>query len=251
MLGWIRNWLRRKFGHSKPLDSAVWEAALARVRGARHLTPDEQIELRAVVREFLHQKQYVAARGFELTDQHRFTIAIQACIPILHLGLSAYRGFRSIYIFPGAFRERSDGEWRPGQHAGALAGLAIRGGGIALAWSESRLGFADDEDSYNPIIHEFAHQLDMIDGAADGRPPLPQGVTQREWFETFSGAFEAFQRRVEGGETTRLSDYAATNPAEFFAVLSEVYFEEPGVLFEEYPGVLRLLRAFYTQKPPR
>jgi Mlc titration factor MtfA (ptsG expression regulator) len=88
----------------------------------------------------------------------------------------------------------------------------------------------------------------MMDGAADGRPPLPDGITQREWFETFSRAFADFQARIDRGFATGLSDYAATNPAEFFAVLSEVYFEEPDVLEREYPGVMRLLRGFYTQR---
>lgn len=245
----IRNWLRRTFGRSRPLDPTTWDAALLRVRGTRRLSSDERSELPALVREFLHHKEFVAAGGFELTDHHRFTIAIQACIPILHLGLAAYSRFRSIYVFPGAFQERSDGEWQPGRHAGALAGLAIRGGGIALAWSETKRGFRDDEDSYNPVIHEFAHQLDMIDGATDGRPPLPPGVTQREWFETFSAAFTDFQARLRQGESTGLSDYAATNPAEFFAVLSEVYFEEPDLLAREYRDVLRLLHAFYQQRP--
>jgi MtfA peptidase len=249
VLRWLRNWWQRKFGPAEPLDVATWDDAFCRVRGTRHLSAAEVPRLRALVREFLHEKQFVAAEGFALADRHRFAIAIQACVPILHLGLEAYRGFRTIYVFPHVFRERGQGEWRPGQYAGALAGLAIRGGGVALAWSESWRGFDDDSDGYNPIIHEFAHQLDMITGAADGRPPLPPGVTPGEWCGAFSRAFHDFRERVHDRKPTGLSDYAATNPGEFFAVLSEVHFEEPEVIQGEYPEVARLLRAFYSQRP--
>ena len=208
----------------------------------------ERNELRPIVREFLHQKTFVPVEGFRIEDHHRYAIALQAAIPIRHLGIRAYRRFRSIYVFAEAFRERTDGMYRPGHNAMHLAGLAVQGGGVALAWSEARRGFAHDSDGYNPVIHEFVHKLDMIDGAADGRPPLPKGITQREWFDTFSGAFKDFQDRVEHHRKTRLSDYAATNPAEFFAVLSEVYFEDPEVLEKEYPRVLKLLRGFYTSR---
>jgi Mlc titration factor MtfA (ptsG expression regulator) len=243
----IRDWFRRVFGPAPALDDGTWKKVLPRVRGARKLSVPERETLRQQVREFLHHKQFIAAKGFELQDEHRYAIAIQACIPILHIGVEAYRGFRSIYVFPDTLRERAD-EWRPGQYLGEIAGLAIQGGGVALAWTEARRGFADAGDGYNPVIHEFAHKLDMMDGAADGRPPLPDGITQREWFETFSRAFADFQARIDRGFATGLSDYAATNPAEFFAVLSEVYFEEPDVLEREYPGVMRLLRGFYTQR---
>lgn len=247
MIDPLINWFKRVFGKPPELAPAAWRQALRQVRGTRHLSAAEQEQLAGLVREFLHLKKFVLAPGFELSEQQRLVIAVQACIPVLHLGLRAYRRFHTVYVFPGAFRERGARAWRPGQAMGHLAGLAIQGGGVALAWSESRLGVEDEGDGYNPIIHEFAHQLDMIDGAADGRPELPPGVSGREWFETFSSAFTDFEKQVEEGQETAFSDYAATNPAEFFAVVSEVYFEDPEVLREEYPGVYRLLNGFYRQ----
>ncbi len=242
----IRDWRRRRYLVHAELDQAAWDWASKKVRCVRRLPPAELAELRRLVLLFLREKDFIAVEGFALEDRHRYAIAIQACVVILHFGIEAYHGWRSIYVFPGTFRSRDNSPGALGDDA-HIAGLALQGGGVALAWSEASRGFTDVEDGYNPIIHEFVHKLDMIDGAADGRPDLPPGVSQGEWGQTFGTAFTEFCATLERGGRSRLSDYAATNPAEFFAVLSEVYFEEPAILAAEYPAALRLLTAFFRQ----
>lgn len=245
----IREWRRRRYLASARLDTEPWDWAVRKVRCVPRLPPAELTELQRLVLLFLREKDFIAVEGFELDDRHRYAIAVQACVVIIHLGIEAYHGWRSIYVFPRSFRDKHASPGALGANT-AIAGLALQGGGVALAWSEARRGFSDVKDGYNPIIHEFVHKLDMIDGAADGRPELPPGITQREWGSTFATAFEDFRQRLDRGSRTRLSSYAATNPAEFFAVLSEVYFEEPDDLAEEYPAVLRLLTAFFRQEAP-
>lgn len=247
LFGFLRRW----FGAAgEGLDPEAYRQALQRVPATLRLDAGQRARLQELCEAFLDQKRFVPAEGFELDPVARHAIAIQACIPILALGIRAYRGWSTIYVFPQAFRKRDAQTWRPGHNISpdAIAGLAVQGGGVALAWSEARRGIEDADDSYNPVIHEFAHKLDMLDGDADGRPPLPSGLTQRMWFDAFAAAFADFQQRVEVGERTRLSSYAATNPAEFFAVLSEVYFEDPDLLTNIYPEVWRMLHAFYA--PP-
>lgn len=230
------------------LEQPLFDQVLGEVRGAARLSAAEHARLRERVRQFLAEKEFHGLEGLVLESGHRYAIAIQACLPILYLGIAAYRGWRSIYVFPDTFRERHAQGWQPGRFEPwmDLAGVALHGGGVVLAWAEVEQGMFGGDDGYNPVIHEFAHKLDMLDGEADGRPPLPSGISQQDWFETFSAAFADFEARVDAGEDTPFSDYAAADPAEFFAVLSEVHFEQPEVLAATYPEVARLLHIFYT-----
>jgi Mlc titration factor MtfA (ptsG expression regulator) len=176
-------------------------------------------------------------------------IAAQACVPILELGLDWYRGWTGIVVYPGDFRVRrsemdEDGvvhEWDD-----ELAGEAMPGGPVVISWD------AAAHDSYiNVVIHEFAHKLDMLDGVADGMPPLHPGMDRRAWKRIFDEAYEGFCDAVEHGRDTWLDPYAAEHPSEFFAVISEAFFEDPAETRRRYPDVYHQLELFYRQDPAR
>ena len=203
--------------------------------------------MRELVLLFLAEKEFAGAHGLDVTDEMRLSVAAQACLPILELGLDWYRGWRGIVVYPGDFRVRrtevdDDGvvhEWDD-----ELAGEAMPGGPVVLSWD----ALARDP-SINVVIHEFAHKLDMLNGAADGVPPLHAGMDRAAWIKAFEGAYDGFCDAVDRNKDTWLDPYAAEHLSEFFAVISEAFFREARETRRRYPDVYDQLRAFYRQDP--
>jgi len=224
------------------MDDRLWSAAVGRL----DFLPDTP-KLRELTLLFLAEKQFVGAHRLELTDRMRVSIAAQACLPVLELGLDWYAGFSGVVVYPGDFRVRrtevdEDGvvhEWDD-----ELAGEAMPGGPVVLSWDA-----AAHDPLMNVVIHEFAHKLDMLDGLADGRPPLHAGMDGRAWQKAFADAFDGFSDALERGRDTWLDPYAAEHPAEFFAVISEAFFEDPRETRRRYPDVYDQLKLFYRQDP--
>jgi Mlc titration factor MtfA (ptsG expression regulator) len=128
-----------------------------------------------------------------------------------------------------------------------MTGESWLAGPVILSWEDAeRRG---EEQGYNVVIHEFAHKLDMLNGDANGFPPLHSGMSREDWSRVFGGAYEDFRARVERGEDTAVDPYAAESPAEFFAVLSEAFFEIPETVRAEHPELYAQLAAFYRQDP--
>ena len=204
-------------------------------------------KLRELVLLFLAEKEFAGAHGLDVTDEMRISIAAQACVPILELGLDWYRGWHGIVVYPGDFRVRrqeldEDGvvhEWEDD-----LAGEAMPGGPVVLSWD----ALAHDP-AINVVIHEFAHKLDMLNGEADGVPPLHAGMDRRAWREAFDEAYDGFCDVVDRGRDTWLDPYAAEHPSEFFAVISEAFFREARETKRRYPDVYEQLALFYRQDP--
>jgi Mlc titration factor MtfA (ptsG expression regulator) len=241
-MGWLKEWRRRRVLRKHSLDEALWRRA---IRGLAFL-PDSE-KLKHLVLLFLAEKEFAGAHGIEVTDQMRVAIAAQACLPILELGLDWYAGWHGIVVYPGDFRVRrreidEDGvvhEWDDD-----LAGEAMPGGPVVISWD------AAAHDPYiNVVIHEFAHKLDMVNGAADGRPPLHPGMDPRAWSAAFKEAYEGFCDALDRGRDTWLDPYAAEHPSEFFAVVSEAFFEDPAETKRRYPAVYEQLKLFYRQDP--
>jgi Mlc titration factor MtfA (ptsG expression regulator) len=217
------------------------------------LGPEELGRLRELSTLFLHEKIFELRGGQELDQYRRSVIAVQACLPVLNLGLDWYRNWGTIVVVPDVFtqelREQDEAgvvhEWEEEQ-----SGEAWDQGPVVLSWQDVEAsGWGD---GYNVVIHEAAHKLDLLDGQSNGRPQLHEGVSAAEWYEGFAGAYEDFRQRASRkskGRRLRIDDYAAENDAEFFAVACEYFFEQPGVLKEEYPQVYRLLAAFFRQDP--
>jgi len=241
-MGWLAEWRRKRVLRRHRIDDALWQDATS---GLRFLpgTP----KLRESVLLFLAEKQLIGAHGLEVTDAMRVSIAAQACLPILELGLDWYAGFTGIVVYPGDFRVQrkeidEDGvvhEWDD-----ELAGEAMPGGPVVLSWD----AMANDP-AMNVVIHEFAHKLDMLSGAADGVPPLHAGMSRKAWLAVFKQAYEGFCDAVDRDKETWLDPYAAEHPSEFFAVISEAFFTDPVETRRRYPDVYDQLKLFYRQDP--
>jgi len=240
----FRDWRKRRIIRRFPVSEAQWQAAFAQLPLLEPLNDGERRRLRELVPLFLHRKSMEAARGLVLDDHMVLVIALQACLPILELGLDWYDGWVSIVVYPEAFRQRRThmDDFGVVHHSeDALSGEAWQHGEVVLSWADS--AHAGEIDGHNLVIHEFAHKLDMQNGAANGFPPLHPGMDAGHWSKAFSQAYENFRHHHHHG----IDPYAATDPAEFFAVLSEVFFERPQVIHHHYPEVYGLLRQFYRQ----
>lgn len=249
-MGWLREWRRRRVLARTPLEPAAWEAALAAWPVLAGLNAAERARLRDLAILFLHEKAIEPVEGFALDAAERLRLAALACLPVLYLGLDWYRGWSSVIVYPSAFMARH--EWTDA--AGVvhhvrrpLSGEAWERGPVLLSWDDVEDSAA--LDGYNVVLHELAHKLDMLNGEPNGLPPLPAGMRVAAWAAAFSAAYEDFCRRVDAGEETPLDPYASDSPEEFFAVLSEAFFEQPGLLAAEYPAVYAQLAAFYRQDP--
>jgi len=246
-MGWLRDWKRRRILERHHVDDALWRRAIKHLPFLAGLSAEEERRLREFAVLFLAEKQFSPVHGLALTEDDRVEIALQACLPVLELGLDWYSDWTGVIVYPGDFRVRrteidEDGvmhEWDD-----ELAGEAMPGGPVVLSWD------ATANDPYmNVVIHEFAHKLDMLDGVADGKPPLHPGMDARAWRKAFEEAYEGFCDAVERGRDTWLDPYAAEHPSEFFAVVSEAFFEDPGETRRRYPGVYEQLKLFYRQDP--
>jgi hypothetical protein len=241
-VGWLTDWRRRRVLERHRVDEAVWREAT----GTLKFLPASS-GLKKLVILFLAEKEFAGAHGIEVTDAMRVAIAAQACLPILELGLDWYRGWRGVVVHPGDFRVRRremDEHGVMHEWDDELAGEAMPGGPVVLSWDAAAHDLA-----MNVVIHEFTHKLDMLNGAADGLPPLHRGMDPRAWRAAFAAAYEGFCDAVERGRDTWLDPYAAEHPSEFFAVVSEAFFTEAPETRRRYPEVYDQLRLFYRQDP--
>jgi Mlc titration factor MtfA (ptsG expression regulator) len=241
-MGWLTDWRRRRVLARHAIDDSLWRRA---TRGLTFLPKSPKLRRLALL--FLAEKEFTGAHGLEVTDTMRVSIAAQACLPILELGLDWYAGWRGIVVYPGDFRVRR--EWV--DEAGVvhewddeLAGEAMPGGPIVLSWDA-----AANDSAINVVIHEFAHKIDMLNGEADGMPPLHAGMDRHAWRTALEDAYQGFCDAVERGRDTWLDPYAAEDISEFFAVVTEAFFQEGREARRRYPDLYRQLRLFYKQDP--
>lgn len=251
MFSILRRWRRRRAADRMQVSAAQWDAVERRLPFLAGLPALERPRLRRMALEFLAEKEVHGAGGLAVSDFMLLSIALQACLPVLHRGLDAYAGWVGIVIYPGDFvipRAEMDEDGVVHEYDDEVLGEAWEGGPVILSWQDD-----DAEDGINVVIHEFAHKLDMASGRVDGCPPLPAGMSAAAWAAAFRPAFEDFCARVEEadrhGEDTALDPYGAESPAEFFAVMSEAFFESAGLLRAEYPAVYAQLTRFYGQDP--
>lgn len=244
------NWRRRRAQQHDTLPEPSWRNAVASLPLLSGMSDDELERLRELVLLFLHEKELVAAGGYALSDDMRVKIAAQACLPILNLGLDYYAGWVSVIVYPDEFvpeYEFMDEDGVVHQMREPMIGESWERGPVIL--SAADVVGSGEHNGVNVVIHEFAHKLDMLNGAPDGFPPLHREMDRAAWAQAFSVAFEDFSAKVESGTETMIDPYAVESPAEFFAVMSETFFEVPHTLRQEYPEVYRQLAAFFRQDP--
>lgn len=252
MLDTLRKWKRRRILAQSAIPEALWREALESLPFLAIYTESELARLRDLVVVFLSEKGIVPARGFQVTPLMRVVIALQACVLILNLDPRYYDGWESVIVYPDEFVSELEYEDEVGvvhRRHEPLAGEAMPGGPVVLSWPDVEAGADWETAGMNLAIHEFAHKLDMRSGDANGCPPLPAEMPPRSWQKAMNAAFEHFRARVEKGEDTAIDPYAAESPAEFFAVLSEVFFADPTLLLHEYAKIYELFSWFYKQDP--
>ena len=248
----LRRYRRKRILQTSALPDALWRHACGALPFLAIYSADALVRLRDLVVLFLDAKSIVGAQGHVVTPLQRTIIAIQACVLVLNLDLDLYDGFENVVVYPGEFVPGWEYEDEYGvvhRQDAPLAGEAMNRGPVVLSWPDVADSADWDAAQMNLVIHEFAHKIDMHDGDANGCPPLPDDATRREWQRVMKRAYANFSARVDAGQDTAIDPYAAENPGEFFAVLSEVFFAEPSLLVDEYPDVYRAFAGFYRQDP--
>jgi MtfA peptidase len=268
MFSSITRWLgarhRERTMRAHAIDDALWRDSAAGLPCLAHLDAADLVRLRELCSLFIAQKAFSTAHGLELTDAMVVSIAAQACLPVLNLDLGLYRGWVGVIVYPGGFVIRKTVEDETGvvhevEHE--AAGESWEGGPVLLSWED--VGLADGQDAYNIVIHEFAHKLDMLDGEADGCPPLfrrwhAPDLDQTRWHDVFDHAYDQFCDRIDAvperawarfSRESLIDPYAAEHPSEFFAVCSEALFAKPHAFESEFPELYRLLARYYRQDP--
>jgi len=243
---------RRRAARERPFPAA-WDAILAKnVPYFARLSPEDQEEIRDLVQIFLDEKEFEGCGGLDVDDEIRVTIAAQACILLLHRENDIYPDLETILVYPHAYldtRPRTleggivveDGETRLGE--------SWTRGVVVLAWDAVLGGARDMHDGHNVVLHEFAHQLDSETGAADGAPVLVNRSAYGPWARVLGAAYEGLLEDAAHGERTVIDTYGAKNPAEFFAVVTETFFERPRALRARHPELYEQMRSFYRQDP--
>lgn len=229
-----------------------WQAALGDWPVYRRYSPEARVRLHELALRLLLRKAVIGAKGLELSDRMRLRIAGMAVVPVLELGLDWYSGWQTLVIYEGPFV--AEHEWMDEYgiaHAerSALCGEAAFHGPVVLSLDDVRS--AGDGSAQNVVLHELAHTLDMRRDGANGAPPLHAGMNAAAWKSDFSAAWDDLEQRMRTGKPSPVDDYALQAPGEFFAVLTEAFFEAPTSLADTWPAVYRHLCDFYRQDPQR
>ncbi len=230
----------------------AWHAACRRLPALAYLDRARRVRLRVLAGLFLAEKTIAGAGGLTVDEHMGTVIAAQACLPVLELGLEAYRGWRTVIVYPDTFlvdRQEFDEAGVLHESRQELAGESWEQGPVILSWGDIAWDGPNGDLDGAIIIHEFAHKLDMLSGGPNGMPPLHRDMDPAAWTEAFSAAYAALCEAVDAGEETAIDPYAAESPGEFFAVLTEEFFEAPARLRAGLPAVYRQLSGFYRQDP--
>lgn len=243
MLHWLKRALAPASTDLPDVSAADWARIEARLPFLDYLDAADRAPLRDMARRFIATKQFHGANGVELHDDALLEVALQACLPVLKLGLDWYDDWIGVVIYPGDFlvpRHTVDEAGVVHEYTEPLMGEAWAGGPVLLSLQ------ADGQaDGVNVVIHEFAHKIDMRNGEPDGLPPLHEGMSMRRWAAVWSAAYDRFCADVDAGVETGIDDYAAESPAEFFAVMSECFFEIPDLIQDAWPDLYAQMALFY------
>lgn len=254
-MSWHFNqWRRNHILRHEAVPEVIWRK-LMHLPCLKSLSLEDVRRLHELVLLFLHTKVINGAHDLEITDEMRVTIAIQACILILNLDLEYYDNWIEIIVYPDKFILDYDYEDDIGvvHHAHSIvSGEAWHNGPVILSWRDiAHSAAAPSTHARNVIIHEFAHTLDMLHEGANGCPPLHVNMSALAWRDVFSQHYTIFCQQVGSGQETVIDPYAAESPAEFFAVLSEVFFDTPLTLQQYFSAIYEQLALFYRQDPAR
>lgn len=250
---WRTAWRRARI-RKQPFPAAWRRILRRRVPLFQRLPADLQLRLKQEIQVFLAEIPFLGCDGLRVSDEMRVTVAAQACLPLLGGRRTEYTELRQVLLYPAPFvvdRAQPDPENSGLQveTPRALAGESWVQGQVLLSWPDVLAGAKNPDDGYNVVIHEFAHQLDQIKGFANGAPLLPSRRAYERWSSVMQAEFDALRQRLQRDEPSLIDPYAATDPAEFFAVTSELFFECPAPLARSHPALYEQLSWFYKLHP--
>jgi MtfA peptidase len=218
----------------------------------RVLPSDLQLQLKKHIQVFIAEKQFIGCDGLQITDAMRVTIAAYACLLILNRRTDYYPSLRQILVYPGVFivdDKHIDSAGVLHERREVRSGESWSRGQVVLSWQDASEDALHSDDGRNVVIHEFAHQLDQQNGEANGAPLLARSDFYRSWSKVFADEFNRLQEQAQRGEDSLFDHYGATSPAEFFAVVSEVFFEQPRRMAAAHPALYEQLTRFYRLDP--
>ena len=245
-----RLWRRRRIVR-RPFP-ATWRDIVRRyVPLVRELPAAQQLRLKKHIQVLLQEVPFIGCAGLEVTERMRVTIAAQAAFLLLGRG-GSFSNLREVLVYPGHFvvpRTETGAGGVVHEGRDVLAGQSWQRGQVIVAWAAVQEGAAHPHDGANVVMHEFAHQLDQATGAANGAPYVGRGALQRDWARVMNQEFNALVARLASEEPSLIDPYAATSPAEFFAVTTELFFERPDALAAERPALYEQLKRCYRLDP--
>ncbi len=236
---------------TQPLSPSQRDMVQRNVALYRKLPEQFRPELEGNIQIFLHEKRFIGCAGLEITDQMRLTIAANACLLLLTRKNHCFPGFRNLLIYPQSYQVPQTSHHGDIQvkHISHRAGESWYRGPVVLAWEEVLQGSINDQDGFNVVLHEFAHKLDEENALMDGLPILREAENYKDWATTLNREYLAFKTRVKNGKNTVIDAYGATSPVEFFAVITESFFEKPKQMKNKIPKLYQQLSIYYGLDP--
>ncbi|HZT81944.1 MAG TPA: M90 family metallopeptidase [Gemmataceae bacterium] len=251
LLTWLRNRRRRRI-RAEPFPPEWLPYLENNVAHYRYLTAEEQARLRDDLRIFLAEKNWEGCGGLQMTDEIKVTVSAFACLLVLGMAHNYYDRVRSILVYPHGYRADEVGPDGVVHEGGSgRLGEAHYRGPVILSWDSIRHEGRHPREGHNVVFHEFAHQLDMLDGAVNGTPPLGSRAEYQRWKEVMTREYTRLLDASGHHRATLLDQYGATNEAEFFAVATECFFDRPAEMAHRHPELYALLRDYYRQDPAR
>jgi Mlc titration factor MtfA (ptsG expression regulator) len=253
MLIWAVKFLsrqhRRKVLFTSPPPTS-WNPILERTFPTAKKLPDTyQRQLFGHMQIFLNEKQFEGCGGLEITEEIQVTIAAQACMLLLGRNARTYPRLKTVLVYPDTYKGGKAGLFGGDNGKTARLGESWGCGVVVLAWNSVLGGARNMEDGHNVTFHEFAHQLDQEDGTADGAPILEKRSAYLEWARVLQHEYDVLVAQTRKGRKSIMDRYGATNPAEFFAVATETFFEKPRQLQSKLPELYKELQHYYKVDP--
>lgn len=237
---------------SKPFPKEWRKLLQNKIPYYRLLPADLQLILKGHIQVFLAEKEFIGCEGLVVNDGMRVIIAAQACMLLMNKHEEIFPNTKTIYLYPSQFvveRVQANADGIKEEQAKVLQGESWSFGQVVLSWSDSLQGAVHPFDGHNVVMHEFAHQIDQASGAVNGAPPLPKTMSGKQWKEVLTTAYQSLNYRMSHNMACVIDRYAATNEGEFFAVVTECFFEKPHELFAEYPALYEQFKRFYALDP--
>jgi MtfA peptidase len=246
---WLKQ--RRKHLKARPFPE-LWAATVENNLAIyTRLSSEERRRLQGHIQVFLAEKQFIGCNGLQVNDEMKLIIAAVACLLLLNERGKYFPKLRSLLIYPSAYwvNETISTGYVVEKRRVARLGESWSADQVVLSWDQVQQDMLNWQDGRNVVLHELAHQLDQEDGKAEGVPILPQEADYQAWATVMMAEYQQLCQDVERGQKTVMDSYGATNPAEFFAVATETFFEKPQQLFKKHPDLYRQLQSFYKLAP--